>query len=115
MQILVCCALNVPYRKGLSDASFMHLFDSIFPAVVQAFGFAPALALQLISLPYHSSPAKAPGYRTAAGCRHPLWRSVRDFEITPLLLCRQSQLILKLCLHQTRWLQRVLFVFPSHC
>ena len=34
-----CHSLNVPYRRGLSDASFMHLFLSIFPAVVEAFWF----------------------------------------------------------------------------
>ena len=50
---LVCCALNVPYRKGLSDASFMHLFDSIFPAVIQTFRFALALELPTSS-PYHT-------------------------------------------------------------
>jgi hypothetical protein len=37
-----CCALNVPYRKGISDASFMRLFLGIFPAVVDAFRLAVA-------------------------------------------------------------------------
>ena len=79
---LVCCALNVPYRKGLSDASFMHLFDSIFPAVIENFRFALALELHAHTVTLPPLPSQPPGYRAAARCRHPLWRSVSDSTCT---------------------------------
>jgi hypothetical protein len=78
-----CHSLNVPYCRGLSDASFMHLFLSIFPAVVEAFWFV-FLRCAAFHFEYSLISAQSPDHRVAIRRRHSIWRPVRRSHAIPI-------------------------------